>query len=398
MDWILQLVCWISIAGVVHSYVLYPYLLKLLWWLRGTKVDKPADVPGTWPQVSVLMSVYNEEAVIDEKLENLAALDYPVEQLRIYIGSDASSDTTNAIIADKNLPNLVFFPFEQRRGKPSVLNDLVRAIQGGQPCSPEHLLLITDANVMLAPDTLQRLARHFSDPHIGLVDTHMHPTGMRAAGISRSERYYISKEVWIKHLEGQLWGTMIGPFGGCFAMRANLFEPIPPNYLVDDFYLAMQVFSKGKKAINDLDAHAFEAVSHSIKEEYRRKARISAGNFQNLRHFRRLWWPPTSPLAFAFFSHKVLRWWGPFLILLAWSSTAILALLGNQLYGWLFLLITLGLLLPILIDILFNYLKINWLFLRSLRYFSLMNLALLKGYWRFRKGIQKGSWEPPKRT
>ena len=107
---------------------------------------------------------------------------------------------------------------------------------------------------------------------------------------------------------------MIGPFGGCYMLRSNYFSKVPDNYLVDDFYIAMEVFRKGGLAINDLSAICTESNSSDILEEFKRKSRISAGNFQNLLTFKNLLWPPFSKLAFNFISHKVLRWLGPLFI------------------------------------------------------------------------------------
>ena len=223
-------------------------------------------------------------------------------------------------------------------------------------------------------------------------------TGQAKEGISRSETKYIQSESLLKFREGALWGTMIGPFGGCYLLRSDLFEPIPANFLVDDFYIAMRAFEKGALAINDLDASCYEAVSHEMKEEYKRKARIAAGNFQNMVTFRRLWLPPFSKLAFSFFSHKILRWLGPFFLLFMLLSSFILALGGNNLFAWMFIFqLILWLLVPFT-DYLLVKLGMHGLWFRSIRYFLAMNLALLAGFFRFLKGVKSGTWEPPKRV
>ena len=388
---------WLCIGGILHTYLFYPLLLNLIdRWKK--KPDPVAKSWGELPFLSVLLSAYNEEAVLVAKLENMVALDYPPDKIQFLIGSDGSSDKTNEILASfSDKTNFQVFPFEERRGKPSVLNDLVKTALARYPVE-NHIFLLTDASVIIDPATPLQLVLHFKDPQIGLVDSRMVHTGLTAAGISRSEDAYISREVRIKYLEGKLWGAMIGPFGGCFALRAELYEPIPGNYLVDDFFLAMQVFRKGAKAINELDALAFEPVSHDLKEEYRRKSRISAGNFQNLVHFRDLWWPPFKPRAFAFFSHKILRWLSPFLMLFSALISGGLALSGNQFYTWVFLFQILIVVLPLLLDAMLRALNIHSMVFRSLRYFWMMNIALIKGFFRYLKGIQKGTWEPPKRT
>lgn len=392
----MSIIVWISLLALLHAYVFYPFYLKL----RARKLKAHAILFGAnekWPVVHVLVSLYNEERVIERKLESLLAQDYP-GQIQIWIGSDCSSDRTNEIVGQyaSEHAHIHFFPFEQRQGKPGVINQLAEKIKGLHS-TEDSLFLITDANVFLTPKVIRFLARHFKDPEIGLVDAHMVHTGMREKGISKAEDQYISMEVWIKYWEGILWGAMIGPFGGCYMLRSSYYQKVPGNYLVDDFYIAMKVFEQGGKAINDLEAICHEAVSHDISVEYRRKRRISAGNFQNLMTFKSMWWPPIKALNFAFFSHKVLRWWGPFFLIMALVGSGLLSLEGQFLYQLLLLLLVISLIVVPLFDYFLSLVGINWMPLRGVRYFVLMNMALMAGFWKFLKGIKTNVWQPTKR-
>jgi len=386
-------------AGLLHTYLFYPLIL---WALSRRKPREKLHFQqgDPWPRVSVLMSVFNEEPVIAKKLDSLFQTDYPAELLRFFFGSDASGDRTNELIREitKGRSDTLFTAFQERRGKPGVINDLARQALEKSPPAAGHLLLITDANVFLQKSTIRLLARHFKDPRIGLVDAHMVNTGFTEEGISRSESQYIRVESLIKSWEGQVWGTMIGPFGGCYLLRSDLFTPIPPHYLVDDFFLAMRAFEKNAMALNDLEALCFEAVSHEIKEEFRRKARIAAGNFQNMLTFWRLWVPPFSRVGFSFFSHKILRWFGPFFLIFMLASSFALGLEGNNLFAGLFFFqLVFWFLIPVA-DWFLEKRGINGLWLRSIRYFLVMNLALLAGFFRFLRGIRSGVWQPPKRV
>lgn len=397
MEILFLLLLLLSGTSLVHTYWFYP---KLIAWLAAKKKSPKPAFPREAPFVSVLMAVYNEEKVIANKMETLLQQDFPSDRIRIFIGSDNSSDGTNAILGAfaKDEPRIHFFPYKERNGKPGVINRLYEEATEQEPAAPQHLLLITDANVMLHPECLKNLTRHFQQENLAIADAHMQHVGLQEEGISRSEDQYLSGEVLLKHHEGKLWGTMIGPFGGCYVLRSDYFSPVPSNFLVDDFYIAMRAFERGGKAINDLDAACYEAVSHEWREEYRRKARISAGNYQNLTTFRHLWWPPVTPLGFAFFSHKVLRWLGPFFLCIFFTASLLLMLLfDNYWYTWLFLcVIVFYFALPIL-DIFLHQLGIQWRFVRNIRYFFLMNLALLTGFFRFIKGVNDNVWEPPKR-
>lgn len=388
----------LALFALVHSYLIYPLILRILakGKTNNTEVfSREEDLPF----VSVIMSLYNEEKVVAQKLQTLFCQNYPADKRLIFIGSDGSSDQTNTIVAamTNGKPGVFFFPFSMRRGKPGVINHLVDIALQHHPPGPGHILLITDASVMLSRDVTFHLAKHFRNPDIAVVDAFMEHTGLEEQGISRSEDRYISREVQVKLLESIVWRKMIGPFGGCYMLRSDYFNQVPANFLVDDFFITMKVFERGALAINEPEALCHEPVSHDWREEYRRKARISAGNFQNMVLFRRLWWPPITPLGFAFFSHKILRWLGPFFLAAMTLSGAIAAWNGNFLYRFLFLCVTAPAILMPLADLLLKRFGANCMILRNVRYFMLMNLALLQGFFRFVKGIRSNVWEPTKR-
>ncbi|MEZ4939445.1 MAG: glycosyltransferase family 2 protein [Saprospiraceae bacterium] len=404
--WVLaQIIFWGSLAALLHSYVFYPFLMRL--FARGKQANvlvfDPTDPE--LPLVSVLMSVHNEERIIVKKLDNLQRVKYPGGKLHLYVGSDQSDDGTHELvatwIAQNPSANIHFVPFPERRGKPPVINDLAELaladFEKRKPVAGQHLFLLTDASVMLEPETLFQLVRHFKNPKIGVVDAHMRSEGLRQEGISRSEERYLSGEVQLKHWESQAWGMMIGPFGGCYALRADLFEPIPPRSLVDDFWLVFRVLEKGYSAINDLEAQCFEGATHRVADEYRRKKRIAAGSFQNLARFRQWVLPPTSRLGFVFFSHKVLRWFGGFFLLLIFLSAGVLAL-QNQFFNRLFWLMTCGT--AVVLALNFIQIKLQrepWTLVKNLAYFLAMNLALVDGFFKWLRGIREGTWQPTTR-
>lgn len=395
----LQTVFWLAALGILHSYIFYPVLLR---WLARNKVNNSIvfSKRDEWPTVSVLMAAYNEEQVIGEKMESLVSLNYPVERTTVWVGSDCSSDGTNPLVDayTQQYPRVHFFPFQKRRGKPGVINELFEAAVRANGLGAHHIIVITDASVMLTEQALTQLVKHFKNPAIGLVDGLIVHTGLRQSGISKAEDHYIFREAMLKHREGLVWGKMVGPFGGCYALRSDYFSEVPANYLVDDFYIAMRVLERGGQAISELEAVCHEGVSHDIREEYRRKARISAGNFQNLSTFPHLWWPPVGALRFAFFSHKVLRWLGPFLLIVMLTAALLLTLAGNLFYTLLLCLLVGILILPILLDT--GLKKLDWHFtlLRKARYFTVMNVALLEGFYKYIKGIRSNAWEPTKRN
>jgi cellulose synthase/poly-beta-1,6-N-acetylglucosamine synthase-like glycosyltransferase len=373
---------------VFHSYVLFPIILKLK---AGKKtMEFPVLSKDEFPFISILVSAFNEEAVIEEKIDSVFKSDYPTDKFELLIGSDNSSDQTNEIVERMALlhPNLIFKPYSKRRGKQNVVNDLYQLSRGS-------ILILTDANVIFDTNTISEIARAFKNKEVGLVDTNMINRGLKKEGISHQEKAYISREVMIKQHESVVWGSMMGPFGGCYAIRHEDYSQVPSNALVDDFYINMKIFEKGKKAVNNLNAKVFEDVSNDLKIEMIRKIRIATGNFQNLKWFGHLLWPMNNGVAFTFLSHKVLRWLGPFFLIIAFISS--LFLINTPFYQLAIALQILGFLMP-LVDAILRKLNIHNKLLRFITHFYSMNLALLIGFFRFTRGVKSGVWKVTKRN
>lgn len=385
---ILQIIFWICLGLIIYSYLVFPFILRLLAGNR--EISASSFSNEDLPLISLLIAAYNEEKVLGDKIKTVLESAYPEEKLEILVGSDASTDRTNDLLkelAEKH-PSLQLFLYEKRQGKPGIINRLASKARG-------EILVISDANVMLERNTLYELVRHFKDDRIGLVDSRLVSTGIKQGGISRQEKYYTSREVRIKHDESILWGSMMGPFGGCYAVRKSLFQPVPDHFLVDDFFINMTVLRQGASCISNIRAMVSEDVSNSPREEFRRKKRISAGNFQNLARFRSLLFKGGPGVGFCFFSHKVIRWIVPFLVLITLPVSLLLA--GNSLlYLILAFLQLLALLLPF-IDHLLRKIKIHSLPLRFISHFVLMNLALLAGFIRYLGGIENNVWQPTSR-
>lgn len=385
----LQVIFWTSIFLIFYTYILFPSILHLM--AKGRKSQPPEIKPGEMPFISVLIAAYNEEEVIESKVRSVLEADYPAGRLEILVGSDASTDRTNEILSKLKEEHSVLQVslFEQRNGKPGVINRLVTRSRG-------EILVITDANVMLDRGTLLQLAGSFSRDENGLVDTRMINTRLRKDGISHQEKFYISREVRIKHNESLIWGTMMGPFGGCYAVRKSCYQPVPDHFLVDDFFINMAVLKQGYRCISNVDAKVYEDVSNDLKEEFRRKSRISAGNFQNLGRYGSLLFSKRAGVAFCFLSHKVIRWIVPFLVMITLGSSITLGL-QNPFYLALALMQLLVILTP-LIDQFLRKIKIHSIPLRFISHFVLMNLALLAGFIRYIGGIQNNVWQPTRRN
>ena len=384
-----EILFWLSIVAILISYLFYPLLLKILSKNKKLNTNLYSNNEEL-PFVSILISAFNEEDVIEKKIDSIFNSQYPNNKFEVLIGSDASTDNTNNILEklSKKYNSLYYFNLEDRQGKGNIINKLEVKSKG-------EILIITDANIIFSEDVIFNLIRHFKNTDIGLVDSQIINTGLDKSGISIQEKSYISREAKIKSKESITWGSMMGPFGGCYAVRKNLYEKIPPTYLVDDFFINMIVLDKNHKAINDLEAIVFEDVSNDLYIEFKRKIRIATGNFQNLFHFIHLLWPPYKGIAISFLSHKVLRWFGPFFILIIFLCN--LLLLSNPFYYYFFIFQCFIAFLA-LFDFFMRKIGIHILFLRFITHFLSMNLAMLIGFFRFIIGVKSNVWQPTKRN
>ncbi|MFZ1635009.1 MAG: glycosyltransferase [Chitinophagales bacterium] len=387
MIWLI--IFWVCAFCLVHSYVLYPFLLKI--FAGDISVPKPQYHPAPQPMVSVLMAVYNEEKVVEQKIRSVFNTAYPAAQLEMWIGSDGSTDKTDEIIARliREGYRINFKQFGGRNGKTQIINAMA-------PLAASKIFIPTDANILFEPLTIPKLIAHFTDDKVGMVAANITNTGLRKDGISYQEQTYIKRENIIKFYEGQLWGTMMGAFGACYAIRAELFPKIPQNFLMEDFYITLAVIKNNKKAIAEPEAIAYEDVSNEIKEEFKRKIRISAGNFQNLAVYKGLLLKPFTGAGFSFLSHKVLRWLGPF-FLIGTFITSLILFNTNLFFQLAFYIQAAGFLTPLL-DKLLSNINIHIYLLRLLSYFYTMNLALLLGFIKYLKGIKTSVWNPTQRN
>lgn len=395
------LVFWLCVFAIGYSYAGFPMLLK---WLAKDK-DLPDEIyqkDEDFPEVAVLMAVYNEEAVLNKTLASIVASNYPREKLRVYIGSDGSTDRSHAIIEGfrAQYPNLDLTIFEGRNGKIRIMNHLARKAAYDFRVPETGVFVLCDANVAWSPFLLRNLTCHFKRDKVGLVGANVIDAQKDHEGIGAEEDAYVDRENLIKYQEGVLWGAVIGAFGACYAMRATVFRPVPEKYIVDDFFLTMTCLEQKKEAIVDLDAECYEAVSTDIREEFRRKRRIATGNFQNLSHFFGflLPWRSSLGISFAFWSHKGLRWIGPVLLIAAFISCFVMSTI-SPFYAMLFLGFV-GTFFIAGLDRILSDVKagIHVKLFRFVRYFYSMNLALFLGMIDYLKGGQNSVWEPTRRV
>lgn len=390
MSIFLQSIMMLCIGALLHAYGFY-----LLWWRvfegRFPVIDLPLGACDVLPQVTVVVAAYNEASIIQQRIENLRRVDYPRELLKIVIASDGSDDATvelaeRAALADSQV-NVV--RFGARRGKVNVLNDVCGKSVG-------DILVFSDANVDFAPDAIRQLVKPFSNPAVGCVCGKLCFRSASDSGHMNAEGVYWRMETWLKEMEGAR-GVLLGANGAIYAIRRSLWIDCPRDTLVEDFFIPLRLLMKGWRVYFEPKAVAWEDLPPALKDEFGRRIRIGAGDFQALWRCLPLLHPQFGLASWVFWSHKVLRWIGPFFLLGAFISSAMLTAAGSLLslvlfvaQAFFYFIAGLGLVLPSGGGAVRRFIGIA-------THFASMNVALLLGFFRWLSGRQSIAWNRTRR-
>lgn len=388
---LIETLFWSALALVLYTYAGYPLLVWLLsrlqsrWATNQLLEQGKVSNSNSLPVVSIVIAAYREESVILDRLNNLAKLDYPSDKLEILIGCDGNLDLTGELVTSYNDERIRLIQFEQRRGKASVLNDCVPQAKG-------QIIVFSDANTQMDPQCIKQLAKHFQNETVGCVCGQLiledQATGKNVDGL------YWRYENFLKHCETKL-GAVLGVNGALYALRKKLYTAIPSETINDDFLIGMRVHLAGRQIIYDASAFATEETAPSVQAEFQRRTRIGTGAFQSLKQLKGLLNPKYGYVAFAFWSHKLLRWLCPVFMTIALLAN--LCLLNNPIYQ-----------MTLIAQALFYTSALAGMhFVNGGRYLKLcrvpgmfvqMNLALAIGLYRHFFTLQNGTWERAERT
>lgn len=393
MNQIIAIIFWIGVFLVFYTYLGYGILLfalvKIKKFLYGEK-QKPVMVD--FPEITLVIAAYNEEAVVVDKMLNCRALKYPDGKLTICWITDGSDDRTNELLAGYPEVSVLFQP--KRQGKTAALNR-------GIPFIKTPLTVFTDANTMLNENAITEIAKCFANPKVGCVAGEKRIMQKATGDATAGEGIYWKYESILKSLDDQLYSA-VGAAGELFAIRTDLFEVMPTDTLLDDFILSMRIAQKGFKIAYCKEAYALEEPSSDIIEEQKRKVRISAGGLQSIYRLRSLLNTfKYGTLSFQYVSHRVLRWSiTPFALFLLLPLNIILvatASKGIVLYS-----------IMLLLQLIFYFTAIlgNMYAKKQIRkkalyipfYFLFMNLNVIKGIKYLKKKKGSGVWEKAKRA
>ena len=325
----MKIIFWLSLIGILYTYLGYPAVMWMLARLR----PRPWTARPISPSVSVVLAVYNGEALLPRKIEHLLGLDYPNIK-EIIIVSDGSTDGTAELLARQRHPRLITVILDEHSGKAVAVN-------AGVAKATAEVILFVDIRQEIAPGAIQQLVSNFADPNVGCVTGELILRKESHDGASAAvSGVYWRYEKWIRTCES-ICGSPVGVYGGFYAIRRELAVPQPAGIILDDMFQPLSIIRKGYRSVIDAHACVYDTWPARIEEEFHRKVRTLAGNFQL---FRLAPWTltPRNPVLFQLVSHKVMRLVVPYLLVLLLIST--LALSGGsliyaafaalQIFGW----------------------------------------------------------------
>jgi cellulose synthase/poly-beta-1,6-N-acetylglucosamine synthase-like glycosyltransferase len=386
------LLFWGSVGGIFYTYFGYPVLIFLLAKI----IHKPEAYQTNKPSVTLLIAAYNEETVIEDKIQNSLTIDYPKDLLQILVVTDGSADKTPEIVKRYTPYGIENLHEPERRGKMAAINRAWPNVRG-------EIVVFSDANNHYQSDTILNLTRPFGDPGVGAV-TGAKLIGQGDGSLGASEGLYWKYESFIKKQESRA-GSCTSAAGEVLAIRKNLYYRPPDNVINDDFYIAMQIIRAGYRLVYAPEAKSIERVSPSAQDEITRRTRINAGRFQAITMAKQIL-PRDQPLlVWQILSHKFLRPIVPFFMIGAALFNLLAVLFPPSAKGlWIlsrpYSVIFLGLQ--------FLFYALAWIGMKTgdrgeqnklVRLFYIptfltnSNFAALMGFVRFLRGNQSHLWE-----
>lgn len=379
---------WISLAVLFFCYMGYGIFLLLFNYLRSVFVSKKKNaLMKDWPPITLIVTAYNEAPVLEKKIRNTLAIDYPAGQLKIIFVTDGSADDSAQLI--RQYPSITLLHQQERGGKFAAIKRAMQLVQ-------TPIVVFSDANSMLNKECIQHIAAHYPDPKVGGVAGEKKILrNHHVSAVGEAEGLYWQYESFMKKLDAG-FNTVVGAAGELFSIRTELFKQLDDKLISDDFVISMKVCLQGYKIEYEPEAFSTESSSVSLAEEEKRKVRISAGAYQSIGYLKSCLNIFKYPLlSFQYIFRRLLRWvfCPPMLMVLLVSNIIIVSNQPQNDFYSLFLYV----------QALFYFLALlGWLFIRSGKragllsipfYFTFMNYCLVKGFIKFLKGRQTVLWE-----
>jgi cellulose synthase/poly-beta-1,6-N-acetylglucosamine synthase-like glycosyltransferase len=376
----LEIVFWLSAAALLYTYIGYPLLLAVLSRLRGRPVRR-ADF---YPSVTVIITAYNEERDLAQKLENTLLLDYPKDSLEIIVASDCSSDRTDEIVRSMAARGVRLHRQPERLGKTAAQNAAVEQASG-------EIILFSDATTLYQKDVLRALMPNFADPSVGCATGRVVYTDSATSSVGHGTRSYWSYEFLLKKHESNIC-SLIGVCGCLYAVRRSAYVPLY-HEACSDFIIATKMVEQGLRAVYEPDAVCMEETNERADKELKVRVRIITQTFADLWRNRAMMNPLRSGFyAIELLSHKVMRYLVPLFLILILAASAVLA--PRSLFYAIALAGQVALYGAAALAYLLERLGLHSRLLAIPQYFVLGNLASLIAFYKFLSGERYVRWEP----
>jgi cellulose synthase/poly-beta-1,6-N-acetylglucosamine synthase-like glycosyltransferase len=375
-----QIIFWTCVAALFYVYAGYPLLVYLI----SRAFPKNVKRAECEPQVTILITAYNEEKDIRQKLENTLLIDYPPEKLEILVASDGSTDATDEIVREFAGQNVKLFRQEGRAGKTFTQNKAVEKARG-------EIILFSDATTRYRADVLRKILPNFADETVGCVAGKLIYVDDSKSTVGKGAKSYWNYETFLKESES---GTcsLIGASGCLYAVRKSAYQPMYPE-ACSDFLICTILFRQGLRSVYEAEAVCTEETNQQAKKEMQMRVRVISQTFSDLSRNRDM----LNPLKSGFYavqlvSHKLLRYAVPlFLALILFSTAALLA--HSFFYSLIFTFQTAFYAMAFAAWVLErNGVKLGILAMPL--YFVLANIAAVIAFYKFLRGERYARWEP----
>ncbi|MBI5408631.1 MAG: glycosyltransferase family 2 protein [Nitrospirae bacterium] len=368
---------WLLTAAVFYVYFGYPLLL---WTLRSRKKNLSYE-KDHYPAVTLVIAAHNEESLIEGKLENVLAVDYPKEKLQLVVASDASTDATNNIVRNYSAAGLELYEQKEHKGKSAALNYVVENTARGE------IIIFNDASAILEMDAVRKIVSHFSDPSVGAAAGRLSFKSEADSAITQSHGLYWKYEEFLRNRESDI-GYLPFVSGAFYAIRKNLYTTVP-EHMPDDSVSPLGVYKQGYRVCYAKDAVAYETGAEDAGGEFRIKTRGVVRELSSIFYFKELLTPLKYPmLSLVLISHRLLRWAAPLMLI-------ILFMLSLHLAGRPFYKILLWIQAVFYGLALCGFLTGKKVMILSMPfYYTLVNFAALWGLIKFFFGEKQATWKP----
>jgi biofilm PGA synthesis N-glycosyltransferase PgaC len=387
----MKIAFWVSLLVVFYTFFGYGIVLFLLVRFRrlikGKRtISKDID---NLPSCTLIIAAYNEADILDEKIKNTLALRYPSGKLSVLFVTDGSTDASPEIVKKYSSIQLLHSP--ERKGKIHAMHRAMHEVK-------TDIVIFTDANTFLNEDALVNIARHYGDASVGAVAGEKRVMIEETADATAGEGFYWKYESALKKWDSELY-SVVGAAGELFSVRTGLYQPVPPDTVLDDFMISLRIAEKGYRIIYEPEAYAMETSSANVAEELKRKIRIAAGGIQSVLRLKSLLNPfCNTVLCFQYISHRVLRWTiTPFLMIAAFVLSGCIAFYAHEKFYMLLFAAQASFYVLAILGWIVERRKLSIKILFIPYYFCVMNYAVIAGIRRYMRGAQSAAWEKAKR-